>query len=229
MSIKGAGLFVDYQNPYLGASPDGLVECACCGKGVLEVKCPFCHKDNLPEDDSGFCMVNSDGKWSLKRSHSYFYQVQLQLHVCSDALYADFVAWSQAEVAIDRIYRDDQFFEDCLEKARNFFVYGILPEIVGKWYTRIPVAESDGTVPTPAVDISDNSNNDVDVDDDDDNGRCWCYCCQPSFGDMIRCDNKQCSISWFHFDCLRIRTPPKGKWYCPSCHKLKKFNRQKKK
>ena len=169
MSIKGAGLFVDYQNPYLGASPDGLVECACCGKGVLEVKCPFCHKDNLPEDDSGFYMVNSDGKWSLKRSHSYFYQVQLQLHVCSDALYADFVAWSQAEVAIDRIYRDDQFFEDCLEKARNFFVYGILPEIVGK-----------------------------------------------------------CSISWFHFDCLRIRTPPKGKWYCPSCRKLKKFNRQKK-
>ena len=66
-------------------------------------------------------------------------------------VYADYVAWSQAEVAIDRIYRDDQFFEDCLEKARNFFVYRILPEIVGKWYTRIPVAESDGTVPTPAL------------------------------------------------------------------------------
>ena len=107
-------------------------------------------------------------------------------------------------------------------------MYGILPEIVGKWYNRMPVAEKDGTVPIPAaVDTSDSKNDDNDDDDDDDNGRCWCYCNQPSFGDMIMCDNKQCSIHWFHFDCLRIRTPPKGKWYCPSCCKLEKFNKQK--
>ena len=61
LSITEAGLFVDYCEPYLGASPDGLVECKCCGKGVLEVKCPICHKENLPEDDeTGFCMVKSD-------------------------------------------------------------------------------------------------------------------------------------------------------------------------
>ena len=82
LSISEAGLFVDYRDPYLGAFPDGLVECKCCGKGVLEVKCPFCHKENLPKDDeTGFCMVKSDGMWSLKRSHAYYYQVQLQLYV----------------------------------------------------------------------------------------------------------------------------------------------------
>ena len=31
------------------------------------MKYPFCHKENLPEDDeTGFCMVKSDGMWSLK-------------------------------------------------------------------------------------------------------------------------------------------------------------------
>ena len=217
LSITEAGLFVDYQNPYLGASPDGLVECCCCGKGVLEVKCPFCHKDSLPEDnETGFCMLKSEGAWSLKRSHSYYYQVQLQLHVCHDALYADFIVWTQSEIAVERIYRDDQFFENCIENARHFFTYGILPEIIGKWYTRMPIAEKDGTIPIPAT--VDNSDSKINDDDDDDIGRCWCYCDQPSFGDMIMCDNKQCAICWFHFDCLRIRTPPKGKWYCPSCH-----------
>ena len=81
----------------------------------------------------------------------------------------------------------------------------------------MPVAEEDGTIPIPsAVDTSD-SNNDDNNNDNDDIDRCWCYCNQPSFGDMITCNNKHSSINWFHFDCLRIRVPPKGKWYCPSC------------
>ena len=185
LSITEAGLFVDYHDPYLGASPDGLVECSCCGNGVLEVKCPFCHKDNLPEDnlpednETSFCMLKSEGTWSLKRSHSYYYQVQLQLHVCYDALYADFVVWTQTETVVERIYRDDQFFEDCLDNARHFFIYGILPEIIGKWYTRIPVAEEDGTIPIPAVvDTLDCNNDNNDDNNDDDIGRCWCYCNQ---------------------------------------------------
>ena len=65
-------------------------------------------------------------------------------------------------------------------------------------------------------------------DDLDDESRLWCYCEQPSFGQMIQCDNKKCSILWFHFEYLRIRTPPKGKWYCLNCHKLSKFNKSKK-
>lgn len=39
--IKSCGFIVDEENPFLGASPDGLIECTCCGCGVLEVKCPF--------------------------------------------------------------------------------------------------------------------------------------------------------------------------------------------
>ena len=31
---------------------------------------------------------------------------------------------------------------------------------------------------------------------------------------MLCCDF--CS-DWFHYDCVGITAPPKGKWYCPKC------------
>ena len=99
--VEDAGLFIDHLNPFLGASPDGIAQCACCGHGVVEVKCPFCFKDDIPEDDKKFCMaVNSEGSWKLKTDHSYYYQVQLQLHVC-DVAYADFVVWTKNRTVIE--------------------------------------------------------------------------------------------------------------------------------
>lgn len=32
--------FLDESKQYLGASPDLLIECLCCGKGVLELSAP---------------------------------------------------------------------------------------------------------------------------------------------------------------------------------------------
>ena len=34
------GLVLFKQYPYLGASPDLIVECTCCGKGVVAIKSP---------------------------------------------------------------------------------------------------------------------------------------------------------------------------------------------
>lgn len=45
----------------------------------------------------------------------------------------------------------------------------------------------------------------------------YCLCHQLSYGEMICCDNSNCSIQWFHFSCVRIDHSPKGKWFCPSC------------
>ena len=36
--VKPAGLFISTQHPFVGASPDGVTECKCCGWGILEVK-----------------------------------------------------------------------------------------------------------------------------------------------------------------------------------------------
>ena len=55
----------------------------------------------------------------------------------------------------------------------------------------------------------------------------YCYCGGPEFGRMLACDNKDCSIEWFHIECLELEESmiPKGKWYCPDCKKNPKFCR----
>ncbi|KAK4882400.1 hypothetical protein RN001_005719 [Aquatica leii] len=45
----------------------------------------------------------------------------------------------------------------------------------------------------------------------------YCICNQVSYGDMVACDNEDCPSEWFHYPCVGISAPPKGKWYCPQC------------
>jgi len=45
----------------------------------------------------------------------------------------------------------------------------------------------------------------------------YCLCEQVSYGEMIGCDNNDCDIEWFHFNCVGLTSKPKGKWYCPNC------------
>jgi hypothetical protein len=88
------GFFVCKKLQYLGASPDGIVECTCCGKGVLELKCPFCLGD-VSNDITCLPYLSQDSEGVLKliEEHDYYYQVQLQM-LCSETKYADFFVWS---------------------------------------------------------------------------------------------------------------------------------------
>ncbi|XP_067935879.1 inhibitor of growth protein 3-like [Watersipora subatra] len=45
----------------------------------------------------------------------------------------------------------------------------------------------------------------------------YCVCNQVSYGEMVGCDNADCTIEWFHYGCVGLTSAPKGKWYCPSC------------
>ena len=140
-----------------------------------------------------------------------------------------FCCLDRKEFVIERIQTDPAFFNYHLPAVKHFLIYGVLPEIIGKYYTRKPVADSSGIVPvtTPSTEPSTNHSTLEDDRESDDVSTLWCYCSQPSFGDMIMCDNDKCTIKWFHFECLRIRCAPKGKWYCPLCCKLSKFSRKK--
>ncbi|XP_024297456.1 inhibitor of growth protein 4-like isoform X1 [Oncorhynchus tshawytscha] len=56
----------------------------------------------------------------------------------------------------------------------------------------------------------------------DPNEPTYCLCHQVSYGEMIGCDNTDCSIEWFHFACVGLTTKPRGKWYCPRCTQERK-------
>ena len=189
---------------------------------MLEVKCPYSLKDGLPEvlPHDSFLEMRS-GKVTLKHNHAYYYQVQMQLTVCQ-ASYCDFIVWTTSLLNVERIQQDTMFFQEKLEAVQRFFVYGVLPEIIGKWYTRKPVANSEGVVLDPNHLLI------PQVTDYEDYTKLWCYCNTPSYGEMIKCENEECAIQWFHFDCLRIRSAPKSKWYCPTCQKHYKGNKRSK-
>mmetsp|Transcript_15693 Transcript_15693/g.28630 ORF Transcript_15693/g.28630 Transcript_15693/m.28630 type:complete len:185 (+) Transcript_15693:2324-2878(+) len=44
-----------------------------------------------------------------------------------------------------------------------------------------------------------------------------CICGEGSYGDMVKCDNPQCSREWFHYKCVGIESQPDGSWFCPTC------------
>ncbi|VVC28175.1 Zinc finger, PHD-type,Zinc finger, FYVE/PHD-type,Zinc finger, RING/FYVE/PHD-type,Zinc finger, PHD- [Cinara cedri] len=46
---------------------------------------------------------------------------------------------------------------------------------------------------------------------------CHCRCPYDEVSEMIACDNPNCRVEWFHFDCVGITIAPKGNWYCPDC------------
>ncbi|GLV32295.1 Misexpression suppressor of ras 4 [Carabus blaptoides fortunei] len=48
---------------------------------------------------------------------------------------------------------------------------------------------------------------------------CYCQCPYDEVSEMIACDGKDCAIEWFHFECVGIMVPPKGKWFCPDCRR----------
>lgn len=50
-----------------------------------------------------------------------------------------------------------------------------------------------------------------------DEEKVYCFCKQGSYGDMIGCDNPNCPIEWFHYECVGLNAPPKGEWFCPTC------------
>lgn len=56
----------------------------------------------------------------------------------------------------------------------------------------------------------------------DPNEPTYCTCNRVSFGEMVGCDSQDCKVEWFHFECVGLTTPPKGKWFCPECTALRK-------
>ena len=133
--VSSCGLLINPQYPYLGASPDGLVSCECCGDGCIEIKCPCCLRKEEHSLKDHKCLQYADSEITLSSSHAYYYQVQCQISV-SNRSYCYFVLWKTNEILIKKIYRDEQFWENAIEKAEAFFQKVILPEMMGKLFTQ---------------------------------------------------------------------------------------------
>lgn len=194
--INQVGLLINYRWPQLGASPDRLVFCECCMGGCLEIKCPYLLHVNNVQDISDYvkfknsCVVLKDGVVTLDRNHSYYYQVQMQIFV-ANLQYCDFVIWSPKIFFRERILPDFEFWDKNSGIAVKFHAEIIMPELLGRYFTT-----RDGSA-TVAY---------------------WCKCKGVDDGTpMIRCENDNCTVEWFHFKCVGLLDTPNTPWLCEEC------------
>uniref|UniRef100_A0A3P9DA02 YqaJ viral recombinase domain-containing protein n=1 Tax=Maylandia zebra TaxID=106582 RepID=A0A3P9DA02_9CICH len=135
LQVRMCGFLVNTAFPEVGASPDGLTTCECCGKGCLEIKCPFKYRcDSIQEalnaHDKDFCLELTAKGLNLKKTHRFYSQVHTQVFV-ANAKHCDLVVWTQKDMAILRILPDVHFWESHLKKAQEFFQKVCLPELNG--------------------------------------------------------------------------------------------------
>ena len=116
------GLTVNPSCPHLGASPDGIVSCLCCGAGLLEIKCLYKHRDQHPHyiSDAKFCLHRVAEAVQLKSTHDYYIQIQGQMAICKKD-YCDFVCWTPKGVHVERIAFDASVFSRIKPSLDHYF------------------------------------------------------------------------------------------------------------
>ncbi|CAA15917.1 Rpd3L and NuA4 histone acetyltransferase complex ING family subunit Png1 [Schizosaccharomyces pombe] len=61
----------------------------------------------------------------------------------------------------------------------------------------------------------------VSEEDMEEDNEKYCFCQQGSYGQMVACDNANCEREWFHMECVGLKAPPEGTWYCEACRDQK--------
>ena len=57
-----SGLHINPSFLHLGATPDGVINCDCCGRGLIDIKCPFKHREKHPHEitDPNFYLMRTE-------------------------------------------------------------------------------------------------------------------------------------------------------------------------
>ncbi|XP_061620872.1 uncharacterized protein LOC133473279 isoform X4 [Phyllopteryx taeniolatus] len=136
------GFIVWKEKPHMGASPDAIVSCKCCGFGCLEIKCSRCRNPKsltAVEHDHPYRLCSDDlGNISLKRDSAYYFQVQAQIRI-TQSNYCDFVVIHEDTISVQRIKSDKDFFNAVADTVNILYRHLILPELLGKLYSRSSV------------------------------------------------------------------------------------------
>ena len=133
VSVNLCGLFVDPELSYMGATPDGVVSCDCCGKGVVELKCPFSISHQAPSADNlPYLCRNEQGRTCLKKSHHYYDQCQGQLVMTSiiNTKYCDFFVYTMYGSHCERILLDLKHWSRLQAQLCDFFSTFVVHELV---------------------------------------------------------------------------------------------------
>ena len=107
--VNSSGLNVSYEYPYIGCSPDDIVDTPVEGRGLVEYKCAYTGRDIVLDEyvklkDS--FLAEYDNGYRLRRNNDYYYQVIGSLGVLG-LDWCDFVVYlPKSGLFIERINFD---------------------------------------------------------------------------------------------------------------------------
>lgn len=132
VEVDVCGIFLSAKYPFLGASPDGLLYVGNREFALVEVKCPYKHRNSSISDackDTKFCLTITNSEPVLKRNHDYYFQVIGQLAI-TGAQYCDFIVWTLIDMHIERIFIDKDLWQEMTDKLLNYYRTELGPEII---------------------------------------------------------------------------------------------------
>ena len=116
--LSNCGLYVHPTLPFLGASPDRILKIY-NENVVVEIKCPHsAFKLKISPYTVNYLELISD-TLCLKKTHSYYSQVQGQL-ACTNLKTCFFVVYT-GDLVIIRVHRDEQFIAHMLLQLNDFY------------------------------------------------------------------------------------------------------------
>lgn len=133
---RECGLYINKHYVYLGASPDLLVTCSCCGDGLVEIKCPIVakckHCTHFCYCSPPSCLERSDdGTYSLKMKHSYYCQIMGQLAI-TNSVYCDFFIYTCNGTFRQRISYNEEYYANIIESLKFFYRAFVADELYSR-------------------------------------------------------------------------------------------------
>jgi len=137
LNISLPGLLVDAANPFIRASPDGVVSCTCHSvKWIVEIKCPYSVRtiDPLEAVENGMLKYISkhgdEYRLLPNQAAGYYEQIQGCMAIVG-VKHCHFVVWTEVGELIIPVDFDSTFWnEQLLPSIINFFHAYIVPEIL---------------------------------------------------------------------------------------------------
>lgn len=118
VKCRPSGLFVRPDFPFLGASPDGIVD----GDFLIEVKCPYNGRNDkiLPGKCFPFLYRNKSGEIALKEISTYYAQIQGQLFIAKRK-YCYFIVYTFVDLFVQVVDYDENFCLNSLVPKLSMF------------------------------------------------------------------------------------------------------------
>ena len=116
---------------YIAASPDGLANCKCHGKTLLEIKCPFSIRNKTIQKGVHECLflVQKDGVLTLSRTHTYHTQIISQMRVTGiHSCY--FIVWKLKDISVQIVKFNEQLLSKVNTNLKLFYKSFVWPALL---------------------------------------------------------------------------------------------------